>query len=93
MNFLFLMDPLSTVVMEKDTSFAFMLAAHRRGHKIFFITDGDIFIKNGLPFFHALEVIPQRNQHKPFIEKKLKILSEKEAAAIFVRSDPPFDYQ
>ncbi|PKN31323.1 MAG: glutathione synthase, partial [Deltaproteobacteria bacterium HGW-Deltaproteobacteria-20] len=32
MRFLFVMDPLETMHPEKDTSFAFMRAAQKRGH-------------------------------------------------------------
>ena len=93
MNFIFLMDPLHTVIMEKDTSFILMLGAHRRGHKVFFLPDGGITRLNGKLHFHAVEVTPQQIAEKPFIEHKSIVLKESDVHAVFVRSDPPFDEQ
>lgn len=93
MNFVFLMDPLHTVIMGKDTSFILMLGSHRRGHKIYFLPDGGIARLNGKLHFHAVEVTPQQVAGKPFIEHKSVILKETDVHAVFVRSDPPFDEQ
>ncbi|HBO96828.1 MAG TPA: glutathione synthase [Candidatus Omnitrophica bacterium] len=93
MNFIFLMDPLHTVIMEKDTSFILMLGAHRRGHKVFFLPDGGITRLNGKLHFHAVEVTPQQIAEKPFIEHKSIVLKESDVHAVFVRGDPPFDEQ
>ena len=93
MNFVFLMDPLHTVIMKKDTSFILMLGSHRRGHKVFFLPDGGITRLNGQLHFHAVEVIPQQVAGKPFIENKSVVLKESDVHAVFVRSDPPFDEQ
>jgi glutathione synthase len=91
MNFLFLMDPLHSVMMEKDTSFIIMLGAHKRGHKVFFLPDGGITRDGAQTRFHAVEVIPQQIKEKPFIEVKSLTLTETDVDVIFVRSDPPFD--
>ncbi|MCA9407594.1 MAG: glutathione synthase [Candidatus Omnitrophica bacterium] len=93
MNFVFLMDPLNTVVMEKDTSFIFMLEASRRNHKIYYLADGGILAKNGKIGFHVTEVIPQKDSQNPFIEKQNLYLPETEVDIIFIRNDPPFDQQ
>lgn len=93
MNFVFLMDPLHTVVMEKDTSFIFMFGAYRRGHRVFYLPDGGITRENGATRFHTVEVVPQRISEKPFTEIKSFTLNEKNVDAIFVRTDPPFDAQ
>lgn len=93
MNFVFLMDPLSTVIMDKDTSFILMLEGYKRGHSIFFVTDGGMTIQNGKVYFHATSVIPQKVAENPFILKKNIELSQEEVDCVFVRSDPPFDSQ
>ncbi|OGX28220.1 MAG: glutathione synthase [Omnitrophica WOR_2 bacterium RIFCSPHIGHO2_01_FULL_52_10] len=93
MNFVFLMDPLHAVIMDKDTSFILMLGAHRRGHKVYFLPDGGITRLNGKLHFHAVEVTPQQVAEKPFTENKSIILKETDVHAVFVRSDPPFDEQ
>jgi len=91
MNFVFLMDPLNTVVMEKDTSFILMLASHRKGHKVYYLPSGGMSRKNGKIYFHVTEVIPQQVKEQPFIEKKQQILNEESVDVVFVRTDPPFD--
>ena len=93
MNFVFLMDPLSTVIMEKDTSFNLMLAAYRKGHRVYFLPDGGMTLRDGKIFFHVQEVIPQISSANPFIRKNQVVLNEKNVHAVFVRSDPPFDGQ
>lgn len=91
MNFVFLMDPLETVKIEKDTSFILMLGAHRRGHKVYFLAQGEMSLKDGRVFFDVLEVIPQLSAQNPFIRKNKVGLFEKSVDAVFVRTDPPFD--
>src|SRR3989338_289434 len=93
MNFVFLMDPIETVKMEKDTSFIFMLEAHRRGHGVFFVPDGGLTLLKGRVLSHALPVVPQRNKQRPFIVRKPTVLQEENIHAIFIRNDPPFDSQ
>src|SRR3989338_1153264 len=93
MNFLFFMDPLNTVIMEKDTTFALMLGAHRKGHKIFYIPDGGVSFREGQLFFTATPVVPQRNAERPFVEQEPLILDETDVHVIFIRNDPPFDQQ
>lgn len=91
MNFVFLMDPLETVRIEKDTTFILMVGAHRRGHQTFYLLDNGISIRNGKIFFDVTEVIAQSNQKLPFIRKSPMTLSENQVHAVFVRNDPPFD--
>ena len=93
MNFLFLMDPLESVIYEKDTTFILMVGAHRKGHKVFYLPDGGMTLVDGELQFHAIEVIPDKNEDLPFIVKKSHYFSEDEIDAVFIRTDPPFDQQ
>jgi len=93
MNFVFLMDPLETVIFEKDTSFSLMLGAYRKGHRIYHLADGDIVSNRGNVSLHVTPVEPQNNKDKPFISSKPITMSAETVDAVFVRSDPPFDQQ
>ena len=93
MNFVFLMDPLDQVKMEKDTSFILMLGAHKRGHQVFFLADGGISQTHEKSIFHVDHVTPQRNKERPFIINAHKELHEYDVDAVFIRTDPPFDYK
>lgn len=93
MNYVFLMDPLSSVIFEKDTTFILMLSAYKKGHKVFFLPSGGMVLKNGKLNFHVAEVVPQQVKATLFIEKDNCCLSEDDVDVVFVRTDPPFDYE
>ncbi len=93
MNFIFLMDPLETVVFEKDTSFALMLGAHRKGHHVYYLPHSGTTLVDGHLHFHVTQVIPQLVKDQPFIVEGGKDLTEDEVDAVFIRKDPPFDYK
>src|SRR6185503_12567290 len=93
MRFVFLMDPLETVIFEKDTTFILMMGAHRQGHEVYFIPDGGITLKEGRVIFSAVRVKPQMKKTKPFIVGPAKVLIDNDIDAVFVRNDPPFDQQ
>lgn len=91
MKFVFLMDPLESVIFEKDTTFALMLGAQARGHEVFYLPKGGISLQNGQLLLKTTRVIPQRNKARPFIVKRTATLSGSDIDALFIRTDPPFD--
>lgn len=93
MNFIFLMDPLETVNVKKDTSFILMLGAHRKGHQIYYLPKGGITLKDGRLIFHTSQVIPQMDEKQAFIIKNEAKLCDDSIDAVFIRPDPPFDYE
>ncbi|MCK5580118.1 MAG: glutathione synthase [Candidatus Omnitrophica bacterium] len=93
MNFVFLMDPLETVMMEKDTSFILMLESYKRGHNVYFFPDGGLVLDRGRVSFHVTKVAPQQQKETPFILHEKTILLEDDVDCVWIRTDPPFDYQ
>ena len=91
MNFIFLMDPLENVVMEKDTTFILMLGAHNKGHSVYFLPKDGITLKNGKLLFHTVKVTPQAISHEPFVIEHSVVLSDDQVHAVFIRTDHPFD--
>lgn len=91
MNFVFLMDPLHTVKVEKDTTYVLMLEAFRRAHKVYHLSDGGITLKNNKVYFQTTEVRPQRDTKNPFVVQKSIELCEDEVDIVFIRTDPPFN--
>ncbi len=91
MNFVFLMDSLGSIKIEKDTTFALMCAANLRNHKVFFLPEGNILIKNNKICCRVTEVVPQKDSANPFIKKEINDLYEDDVHAVFIRTDPPFD--
>lgn len=92
MNFVFLMDPLDTVNVHKDTSFAFMLGTHRRGHAVYHVKNPGVSLDGPRVLFDATRVTPVvREDALPFDVGERVRLTGGEVDAVFVRNDPPFD--
>ena len=89
MKFLFLMDPLESVIFEKDTTFMLMLGAQARGHDVYYLPNDGISFIEGKVYFHVTKVTPQNIAHMPFKEENVAHLSQDEIHAVFVRTDPP----
>ena len=85
--------PLQTVNIKKDTTFAFMMGAQKRGHEVFYVPKGGIVLNQARVEFRATSVIPQRNAEQPFMVGESSTLTEAEVDAVFIRPDPPFDQE
>jgi glutathione synthase len=82
------MDGADTVVFDKDTSFAFMLAAQKLGQRVYHCKPIDLFQRGRDVFANAraAEVGPARLDLGEREELDLSAID-----AILVRKDPPFD--
>ena len=90
MRFLFVMDPAETMHPAKDTSFAFLRAAGRRGHDCFHCLPRNV--SNEARSVRALARPIGVSDAAPHVtlgdEETLELA---ELDAVFVRKDPPFD--
>jgi glutathione synthase len=93
MDFVFLMDPLASIAIYKDTSFAFMLGAARRGHNIFYVPASGIHLTDAGVSFTATPVTPKGDVDEPFVCESPGRIDGANVDAVFVRTDPPFDDQ
>lgn len=85
------MDPISSINYKKDTTLALLLAAQRRGYKLFYMEQQHLFLENGNP---RAEVRPLKVMKNPFKWYELKESSSiplEELDAVLMRKDPPFD--
>jgi glutathione synthase len=90
MRFLFVMDPAGGMLPEKDTSFAFMRAARRRGHECFHCLLTDVSAEGSRVFAHARAItVSDVAPHVTVGESQLHEVSALDA--VFIRKDPPFD--
>ena len=90
-RFAFIMDPIQDVLIDKDTTFVFMLEAQRRGHKLAYIEMGDLFIERTRPMARTrqIELRREEGRHFTFLGQTVEPLGGFDA--IFMRKDPPFD--
>lgn len=90
MNILFIMDPAETMLPDKDTTFAFVRAAQKRGHRCLHAAPEDLSLRGSRVSVRARSL--QVSDQAPFV-----LLGEAEnldvhgLGAVMIRKDPPFD--
>ncbi len=90
MRFVFVMDPISRVLPDKDTTFAFIRAAQERGHIALHCEPRDVYIEGGDVGARVRELrVSDADPH--FAWGKDLDIRFADAEAIFIRKDPPFD--
>ncbi|WP_029933735.1 glutathione synthase [Thiomicrospira pelophila] len=86
------MDPIEHIKPHKDSSFAMLLEAQRRGYELFYMQPQDIYVQNAQPFAITSELkVWDRNdgQYHGFGASKVTPLAELDM--ILIRQDPPFN--
>lgn len=92
MKIVFLVDPIESFKIEKDTSYALMLATGEKGHEVWVIYKDSFYLKEGSLFFiNAQRVAVSDKKEKPFTILESKRLAATEIDALLIRTDPPFD--
>src|SRR5271155_5871018 len=91
-KFAFIMDPLERVLVDKDTTFVFMLEAQFRGHEIFFLGLRDLYARGPHVIARArqCELTRRGNPHYKFLDEGAEYPLET-FDAVFMRKDPPAD--
>lgn len=86
------MDPLESINIAGDSTFALMLSAQARGHRLFHYTADRLNYSNGHLWARANPVTVERvpGRHFRFEEAVALDLGE-EADVVLMRQDPPFD--
>ncbi len=86
------MDPLETININGDSSFALMLAAQARGHTVYHYDVKTLALDEGRLTAWAAPVRVQRVAGDHFqIEERRKIDLVKDVDVVLMRQDPPFD--
>ena len=86
------MDPLATINIAGDSSFALMLSAQSRGHRLFHYAAEDLNWSDGRLWAraHPVEVRRVEGDHFTFGEP-VKLDLGRDADVVLMRQDPPFD--
>ncbi len=91
MRHVFLMDPIEGIRVDKDSTFALMLEAQRRGHEVLYALVGDLYLRAG-----RARVVARGAQLKPVQGEHAALaapadLDLGEVDVVWMRKDPPFD--
>jgi len=91
MRFAFIMDPIQNVLIDKDTTFVFMLESQTRGHEVWYLEMRDLFVHYSRAMGRArrIELRRELGNHFTFHEETTEPLGAFDA--VFMRKDPPLD--
>jgi glutathione synthase len=92
MDILFIADPLASFKIYKDTTFAMMREAHKRGHRISACEQQDLmWQRGGMVMAHVSDITLTGDAQDWFEERGTRAVALKEFDAVLMRKDPPFD--
>jgi glutathione synthase len=95
MKILVVLDPLASLKIYKDTSYAMMREADSRGHLLFTCGAENLRIKDGIVEAQAtqLHFTETQSGHDWYAQGDTAITALKDFDAVIMRKDPPFDQQ
>lgn len=85
------MDPIETMVVERDTSLALMIEAQNRGHEIWWFTPNEVFYDAGSVNARTRAVEVSLNPTKHYENGPDAVRALDDFDVVLVRQDPPFD--
>jgi glutathione synthase len=91
MRIVVIMDPPETVIEDQDTSFALMLEAQRRGHRVDHCQQRSLYLDRGKLWASVRQATMQRVREKPITLGAVEDVCLHDVDAVLVRTDPPFD--
>jgi glutathione synthase len=89
-RFLYVMDPMSKVLVDKDTTFAFQLEGQRRGHEQYHCLPDDLSVAHARPQALVRRLSVQRGTPH-FTLREARAVPLAFFDVVFMRKDPPFD--
>jgi glutathione synthase len=83
------MDPIEDIHTEKDTSFALMLEAQRRGYRVLYVQPGSLAIRDGRAIAAMSELRLKDDKYQYFTKSDWQTSSFAEVQVVLMRKDPP----
>lgn len=83
------MDPIEGIHTEKDTSFALMLEAQRRGYCVLYIQPGSLALRDGKAVATMAEVQLKDDKYQYFTKGEWQTSSFSGVQVVLMRKDPP----
>ncbi|MGE5240327.1 MAG: glutathione synthase [Bacteroidota bacterium] len=87
------MDPIQSINIKKDSTFAMLLEAQARGWTVRYMEQGDLFLRDGETFarHRALRVFDEASHWFELGQERTEPLSALDV--VLMRKDPPFDME
>ena len=86
-----LMDPIGAIKVAKDTSFAMLLEAQRRGHALYYLQQGDLAVRDGIPRGRLTPLTVRDDPADWFTLGTPDWRDLRELDVVLMRKDPPVD--
>jgi glutathione synthase len=87
------MDPIATITIKKDTTFAMLLAAQARGWELHYFEQGDLYARGDQAFGRSRLLAVRDDKNGWFAFHGERELPLAELDVILMRKDPPFDME
>jgi len=88
-----IMDPIGSIKITKDSTFAMLLEAQARGWEIHYMLMSDLSLIDGQPYANTRSLTIQDDIHDWFSLGDEKNIPMQELDTILMRKDPPFDME
>lgn len=85
------MDPITSINIKKDSSFAMLLEAQRRGYEIHYMEMSDLYLRGGEARAHTRSLSVEQNYDKWFEFGSEQDIALADLHVVLMRKDPPFD--
>lgn len=85
------MDPVSTVIVDEDTSFALMLEAQNRGHRVDHCLPSDVGLRGCRVIARVRRATMQEDRTAPILLADPQDIDLADVDVVFIRKDPPFN--
>ncbi|MBW4035404.1 MAG: glutathione synthase [Proteobacteria bacterium] len=85
------MDPMESIDIDGDSSFALMLEAQRRGHSLWHYLVSDLWLEAGALRARVCPVTVERNRGAHFTAGAAQVIDLGSMDVVLMRQDPPFD--
>jgi glutathione synthase len=87
------MDPIGSIHIKKDSTFAMMLAAQRRGWRLLYMEVGDLLLQDGRTLAHTREIAVTDNPRDWYRLGAEQVRPLDSLDVVLMRKDPPFDME
>jgi len=87
------MDPISRINIKKDSSFAMLIEAQSRDHKLYYLEQSDLVLKKGQVYANLRKLKVKQDENSWFELEQANMLPINEMDVVLMRKDPPFDME